>query len=52
MTPEEQSLWTRGDADRPAAEHVADLPDDTDDQFVDDGDYADDSGFDDDSYDP
>jgi len=42
-----------GDADKPAPEHVADVPDDTDDQYVDDGDYADDDdgGDDDDSYD-
>jgi hypothetical protein len=39
------------DADRPAAEHVADPPDDTDDQYADENDYADDSGFDDDTYD-
>lgn len=40
-----------GDADRPKAESVADLPDDTDDQYVDDGDFADDGGFEDDTYD-
>jgi hypothetical protein len=39
------------DADKPAPEHVADVPDDTDDQYVDDGDYAADGGFDDDTYD-
>jgi hypothetical protein len=40
-----------GDADKPAAEPVADVPDDTDDQYLDDADYADDGGYDDESYD-